>query len=58
MSQKTAPRLPVEPILELDDIQGIVAPGFFKPHQMLLGTRYSREPHSIASLKAYLAAAC
>jgi Dyp-type peroxidase family len=30
---------PAEPILELDDIQGIAVPGFFKPHQTLLGLR-------------------
>lgn len=27
---------PLEPVLELDDIQGIAAPGFFKPHQALI----------------------
>ncbi|HWT06248.1 MAG TPA: hypothetical protein VN224_10860, partial [Xanthomonadales bacterium] len=30
---------PVEPVLELDDIQGIAVPGFLKPHQTLLGLR-------------------
>jgi Dyp-type peroxidase family len=30
---------PVEPVLELDDIQGAVVPGFFKPYQQLLGVR-------------------
>ena len=30
---------PPEPVLELDDIQGIAVPGFFKPHQTLLGLR-------------------
>jgi Dyp-type peroxidase family len=29
-------RPPVEPILDMDDIQGIAMPGFFKPHQTLL----------------------
>ena len=27
---------PVEPVLDMDDIQGIVVPGFFKPHQTLI----------------------
>lgn len=31
-----SPQAPIEPVLELDDIQGIAAPGFFKPHQALL----------------------
>src|SRR5262249_7708465 len=30
---------PVEPVLEMTDIQGIVVPGFFKPHQTLLALR-------------------
>jgi Dyp-type peroxidase family len=30
---------PVEPALELDDIQGIAVPGFFKPHHTLLYLR-------------------
>jgi Dyp-type peroxidase family len=32
---------PVEPVLEMDDIQGIAIPGFLKPHQTLL---YIRSP--------------
>src|SRR5260221_4966353 len=31
---------PLEPVLEMDDIQGLVIPGFFKPHMTLLGVRY------------------
>jgi Dyp-type peroxidase family len=30
---------PIEPVLEMPDIQGIVVPGFFKPHQTLLSLR-------------------
>src|SRR5271155_3681136 len=30
---------PIEPVLEVNDIQGIVVPGFFKPHQTLLYLR-------------------
>jgi Dyp-type peroxidase family len=33
---------PEEPVLELEDIQGIAVPGFFKPHQTLIGLRYDR----------------
>jgi Dyp-type peroxidase family len=41
MTQPAVPlsAAPVEPVLELDDIQGIAVPGFFKPHQTLLGLR-------------------
>jgi Dyp-type peroxidase family len=35
-------KAPVEPVLELEDIQGIAVPGFFKPHQTLIGLRYDR----------------
>ena len=34
---------PEEPVLEMDEIQGIVVPGFFKPHQTLV---YIRIPES------------
>jgi deferrochelatase/peroxidase EfeB len=30
-------RAPVEPVLDLDDIQGIAVPGFLKQHQTLIG---------------------
>ncbi len=36
MQQTTAP---VEPVLEMDDIQGIAVPGFIKPYHTLLGLR-------------------
>ena len=32
---------PPEPVLPMRDIQGIVVPGFFKPHQTLLGVAVS-----------------
>jgi Dyp-type peroxidase family len=32
---------PVEPILEMSQIQGLAIPGFFKPHMTLLGVRYA-----------------
>lgn len=36
MSTKSLVVQPVEPILDMHDIQGIAIPGFFKPHQTLL----------------------
>ena len=45
---------PNEPILPMDDIQGIVAPGFFKPQQVLLGIRYPRGQANISGLRALL----
>jgi Dyp-type peroxidase family len=45
---------PEEPVLDVDQIQGIAAPGFFKPHQMLLGVRYARESADIVKLKRLL----
>lgn len=42
---------PAEPVLELDQIQGIVVPGFFKPHQVLLQVIFPDD-------RAMLAATC
>src|ERR1700722_16540295 len=38
MNHNAAPQgqAPAEPVLEMDDIQGIAIPGFFKQHQTLL----------------------
>lgn len=43
MSSHTEPlgTAPVEPLLEMDQIQGLALPGFFKPHMTLVGVRYS-----------------
>ncbi|MFM0336858.1 Dyp-type peroxidase [Paraburkholderia fungorum] len=38
----------------MDDIQGICVPGFFKPHQVLLGIRYARERADIVRLRQLL----
>ena len=46
---------PVEPVLDMEDIQGIVVPGFFKPHQTLLYIRIANDPKVIDSLKTLLA---
>lgn len=42
---------PVEPVLEMQDIQGIVVPGFLKPHQTLLGLVCADEPRSVRLFK-------
>lgn len=34
---------PVEPVLDVEDIQGIAVPGFLKPHQTLLGLRLPQQ---------------
>lgn len=46
---------PVEPVLEMEDIQGLAIPGFFKPHMALLGVRYA-DGQVLNSFKAFLAA--
>jgi hypothetical protein len=46
---------PLEPVLDMDDIQGIAVPGFLKPHQILLGIRYQRKEADMASLRTLLA---
>ncbi|HXU44450.1 MAG TPA: Dyp-type peroxidase [Thermoanaerobaculia bacterium] len=48
------PSPPEEPILEMNDIQGLAIPGFFKPHMTLLGLRYPGGPE-LARLKPLLA---
>ena len=45
---------PIEPVLEMDDIQGISIPGFFKPSQMLLGIRFSQDSTNVAALRKVL----
>ena len=47
---------PVEPVLELDQIQGIAVPGFFKPHQTLLGLRVPDRAGADADFKALVRA--
>jgi Dyp-type peroxidase family len=43
-----------EPLLDLDQIQGIVIPGFLKPHQTLLCVRHGREEAELGEVKALL----
>jgi Dyp-type peroxidase family len=45
---------PLEPELELSDIQGIVVPGFLKPHQTLLAIRVATDVH-LDAYRAFLA---
>ena len=46
-------KAPVEPVLELDDIQGIAVPGFLKPHQTLVALRLPAGA-GLAGAKAFL----
>lgn len=50
----TNSKAPVEPVLELDDIQGIAVPGFLKPHQTLIALGLPRGA-ALAGAKAFLA---
>jgi Dyp-type peroxidase family len=44
----------VEPVLAMTEIQGIVVPGFFKPHQTLIGVGFPRGTAAIRHVKAFL----
>lgn len=48
---EAGPQAPVEPVLDVDDIQGVVAPGFFKPHQTLIGLIYPRTDNGVAEFQ-------
>lgn len=50
------PSRPVEPCLDMDDIQGVAVPGFFKPHQMLLAIRYPRERADLTRVRVVIGA--
>jgi deferrochelatase/peroxidase EfeB len=52
----SATRPPVEPVLDMDDIQGIAMPGFLKPHQTLLYlTLPANSREVLDNFKAWLA---
>jgi Dyp-type peroxidase family len=52
MSEQTkTSRGPLEPLLDVRDIQGIAAPGFFKPYQTLIGLRYPRTDRGAADFQ-------
>jgi Dyp-type peroxidase family len=44
----------LEPVLPMAEIQGIVVPGFFKPHQTMIGLRFPPGRAAILRVKAYL----
>jgi Dyp-type peroxidase family len=46
-----------EPVLPMGDIQGIVVPGFFKPHQTLLGVVCAAKPEAVQAFKEFLGSA-
>jgi len=46
----------IEPVLPMTDIQGIAVPGFFKPHQTLVGVGYSAKPESVQAFKTIIGA--
>jgi len=45
----------VEPVLAMDDIQGIAVPGFLKPHQTLIGVSCRDEVKAIGAFKQFIA---
>jgi Dyp-type peroxidase family len=55
--KRPAPHLlgPVEPVLELDDIQGIAVPGFLKPHQALVYLRFPGGRQGLLATRAAIA---
>jgi Dyp-type peroxidase family len=46
---------PVEPVLDVADIQGAAAPGFFKPFQTLIGLNYPRTDKGVAAFQRVVA---
>jgi len=46
---------PLEPTIDADDIQGITAPGFFKPFQTLIGLNYPRTDKGAAAFQRAVA---
>jgi Dyp-type peroxidase family len=47
---------PDEPVLPMQDIQGIAVPGFFKPHQTLIGVECPVKPEVVQAFKKFLGA--
>jgi Dyp-type peroxidase family len=45
---------PTEPVLEMQEIQGIAVPGFLKPHQALVGFVCEESTDAIRAFKDYL----
>ena len=49
-----APIKVVEPVLPMSQIQGIVVPGFLKPHQTLIGVRFPEGRAAMRAVKGFL----
>jgi Dyp-type peroxidase family len=49
------PGAPAEPVLELDDMQGIAVPGFLKPHQALVYLRFPQDRAGLLGTRAAIA---
>lgn len=45
---------PVEPVLELNDIQGAAVPGLLKPHQTLIGINCSATFDGVKKFKTFI----
>ena len=54
MSTKLDFPWPIEPVLEMDDIQGIAVPGFFKPYQVLLGIQFKKNERAVGLVRKCL----
>lgn len=48
------PLPPVEPELDMDDIQGIAVPGFLKPSQVLLTVWHDKDAATLVRVRAFL----
>src|ERR1043166_7979927 len=48
------PQPPVEPVLDMEDIQGIAVPGFFKPYQSLICVRVPPSREKLLQFRAFL----
>jgi Dyp-type peroxidase family len=49
-----APVAPAEPVLATTDIQGLIVPGFNKPHQTLVGVRFPSTPDGRAACRTLM----
>ena len=55
MTQSARPMAPIEPVLDMHDIQGIAVPGFFKPHQTLLYLQLPKEEEALLRCRQLIA---
>jgi hypothetical protein len=47
--------LPIEPVLDVDEIQGNILGGFNKDHQALLPFRFGPDPSSVTAVRSWIA---